>query len=150
MQPTESLENKLYRLSPDQRNEVEDFVDFLLSRSGPFRPPIFSSCDPPPLPLKNAPPPLTMVEPVHVVEIPSSLPQVINGSNGPVSALERDIQTPATAVSSNANDMVSRDYMDYGQFEQFSPGTDTVKKIRQKMTRPDDNDKTRQILDWIE
>ncbi len=30
----ESLENKLDRLPPEQRKEVEDFVDFLLFRSG--------------------------------------------------------------------------------------------------------------------
>ena len=30
----ESLESKLDRLTPDQRKEIEDFVDFLLYRSG--------------------------------------------------------------------------------------------------------------------
>ena len=29
----ESLENKLDRLTPDQRREVEDFVDFLIQRA---------------------------------------------------------------------------------------------------------------------
>ena len=60
----ESLESKLERLTPVQRQEVEDFVDFLLSRSGMIRD------IPRPLPvtppLNGAPPPLTLIEPVHI------------------------------------------------------------------------------------
>ncbi len=33
----ESLESKLDRLSPEQRKEVEDFVEFLIFRSGIFQ-----------------------------------------------------------------------------------------------------------------
>ena len=33
-QRMESLESKLDRLSPEQRKEVEDFMDFLMYRSG--------------------------------------------------------------------------------------------------------------------
>ena len=36
----ESLESKLDRLSPEQRKEVEDFVDFLLFRSGNLSSPV--------------------------------------------------------------------------------------------------------------
>ena len=31
----ESLESKLDRLTPEQRREIEDFVDFLLHRNDP-------------------------------------------------------------------------------------------------------------------
>ena len=151
MQPLESLESKLVRLSPDQRKEVEDFVDLLLSRSGPFPLLMFDSLDPSPLPIRNvAPPSLTMIEPVHLVEIPPLPPKGTIGSERHVSTSERDTQISSSGKGGCASDLISRDYMDYGQFEQSSPGTEAVKKIQRKMIAPDGNDKTRQLLDWID
>ena len=63
----ESLESKLDRLSPEQRKEIEDFVDFLLSRSGTGVVPPSTPVNNPPV-LNIAPPPLSLIEPVHAEE----------------------------------------------------------------------------------
>src|SRR5512137_335470 len=63
----ESLESKLDRLSPEQRKEVEDFVDFLLFRSGNVPAPLTAGQTP--VSFQNvAPPPLFVQEPVHLTE----------------------------------------------------------------------------------
>ncbi len=63
----ESLESKLDRLSPEQRKEVEDFVDFLLSRSGNVPAP--PAAGQTPVSFQNvAPPPLFVQEPAHHAE----------------------------------------------------------------------------------
>src|SRR5512137_14976 len=63
----ESLESKLDRLSPEQRKEVEDFVDFLLFRSGNLPSP--GAAGQPPVSFQNvAPPPLFVQEPAHHTE----------------------------------------------------------------------------------
>ena len=143
----ESLEDKLERLSPEQRKEVEDFVDFLLFRHIPFRPP--DSGSPGPMQFRNvAPLPLSLNEPVQPMEIPSSLQEDRNLSEETTSSAGKSPQSPP--ANESLNDHVSHDYMDYGQFEKSSPASDAVKRIRQKKIRPDDNDKTQHLLDWID
>ncbi len=66
----ESLESKIERLPPEQHKEVEDFVDFLLFRSG-----IVQESPVLPVPPRslNAAPPLIVQEPVHILENPPSM-----------------------------------------------------------------------------
>ena len=63
----ESLENRMNQLTPDQRKEVEDFVDFLLLKNN-FRQ---GSASPSPVPpaLLNTPPVLS-ADPVPAVQQP--------------------------------------------------------------------------------
>jgi hypothetical protein len=145
----ESLEDKLERLSPEQRKEVEDFVDFLLFQHIPFRPPDSGSHGP--MPFRNvAPLPLSLIEPVQTMEISSSLQEDSSLSEETASSAGKSTQSPPNVANESLNDHVSHDYIDYGQFEKSSPASDAVKRIRQKTIRPDDNDKTRHLLDWID
>ena len=145
----ESLENKLERLTPVQRQEVEDFVDFLLSRSGMIRD--FPGPVPVPPPFVNgAPPPLTMIEPVHIMTVP--LPENEHA--------HVDSQTPSRVpeepvgliheIAGQGDNGITGDYMDYGQFEQATPATEAVKKVKEKLAKREERDKGSQILEWID
>jgi len=146
----ESLENKLDRLAPEQRKEVEEFVDFLLYRSGNSHE---SSGSAPVTPeFRNvAPPPLSQMEPVNVTEnsspvvydaqVSGSPPPVGNGE-GPASIME---------IVTDSDDRISREYMDYGQFDKNpSPATTAVKKVKEKLQKRTENEKSRVSLDWID
>jgi len=146
----ESLESKLDRLSPDQRKEIEDFVDFLLFRSGNV--PIAPVTAPGPVSRQNiAPPPLILQEPVHIME---NLP--VGGSdsppieNSPSSHYNKDPVTPVQEITVAAEDR-TREYMDYGQFEQkTSPAITAVKNVKQKLQKREEQEKPRISLDWID
>ena len=114
----ESLESKLDRLSPEQRKEIEDFVDFLLSRSGQVCTPPNASRDTPPV-LNVAPPRLTLIEPVHVMETqPVRLQELARTDDRTAASDQRTSQFPPRSRRSVAgSDRITHDYMDYGQFE---------------------------------
>jgi len=150
----ESLENKLDRLTPEQRREIEDFVDFLIHRSG------VETNSAPSIPLQVPPPiratPALLPEMEHE-SIPESgsdgsWNQQSPGSGTLSSGLEeppaiiREILTPD-------DDQISRDYMDYGKFEQEqpSPAAQAVEKVKRKIIiQKDAQDKSRHILEWID
>ena len=148
----ESLESKIDRLSPEQRREVEDFVDFLLYRYGqaPVLQPVTRSSSP----VRNvAPPPLTLIEPVHVVEYP------VSRSPDPSPAYEREPSATGNPDASpviqelgcGTDDPVSHDYMDYGRFEQQpSPAAEAVKKVKAKLNRSEEQNRSNHLLDWID
>jgi hypothetical protein len=147
----ESLESKLDRLSPEQRKEVEEFLDFLLYRSGNSHE--FLGTSPVPLELKQvAPPPFTLPEPVHVPENP--LPKIydlprIENSSIPVRNEERI--SPLQEITPGSDDRITRDYMDYGQIEQkSSPATIAVKNVKEKIQRREEQENPRVSLDWID
>ena len=145
----ESLESKLERLSPDQRKEVEDFVDFLVFRSGNFQG--STPTTPPSLPLQNvAPPPLSLVEPLHVQE--NSPPGVYDAPapGNPSSVRNGEGPTPVREIVVDSDDRITREYMDYGQFEQRSPAIVAVKKVKEKLQKREENEKPRVSLDWID
>jgi len=147
----ESLESKLDRLSPDQRKEIEDFVDFLLFRSGNV--PIAPVTAPGPLSRQNiAPPPLILQEPVHIREnLPvggNDTPPIENSSS---SQYNKDPVTPVQEIILAAEDRITREYMDYGQFEQkTSPAITAVKNVKQKLQKREEQEKPRISLDWID
>lgn len=151
MQLMESLESKLDRLSPEQREEVGDFVDFLLSRSGRVYIPADISCDPPPV-LNMAPPPLTLMEPVHGEEtrkVGLQDPACIDEWAVPA-AREEAAPAPFQEIGSGSN-RTNHDYMDYGQFEhQPSPATEAVKKVKRKIIAREGQEKPRHLLDWVD
>lgn len=146
----ESLESKLDRLTPEQRKEIEDFVDFLLFRSGNFpAAPVTTQGQ---VTRQNiAPPPLILSEPVHIMENPSQrsydAPPIENSSL-PLNNDER--ATPIQEIIVGGEDRISRDYMDYGQFEQkSSPATIAVKKVKEKLQMREEQEKPNVSLDWI-
>ena len=147
----ESLESKLDRLSAEQREEVGDFVDFLLSRSGRVHTPADISCDPPPI-LNVAPPPLTLMEPVHDGETRTVRLQdpVHIDERGATAAREEAVPAPFQEIGSGSN-RITHDYMDYGQFEhQPSPATEAVKKVKRKIIAREGQEKPHHLLDWVD
>ncbi|MDP3562965.1 MAG: hypothetical protein Q8R70_00595 [Methanoregula sp.] len=147
----ESLESKLDRLLPDQRREVEDFVDFLLYRSGSTQgiPGPTTAIQPV---AKPAPPVIPVMVPMIMQE---TLPVVVHEQN---TRHEKSIPTgipeerysPIHEITVEVDDRISRDYMDYGQFEQSSPATEAVKKVKAKLIQKSEQDKSHHFLDWID
>ena len=141
----ESLESKLDRLTPEQRKETEDFVDFLLTRQGqPALPD--TPHDLPPV-LSAAPPPLTPIEPE-----PGGERQDIGPADraAPVAA-DEPAPAPFHEIGGGGQDRIAHDYMDYGQFEhQPSPATEAEKKVRRKITAREAQEKPRHLLDWVD
>jgi len=148
----ESLESKLDRLSPEQRKEVEDFVDFLLSRSGPVFAPLNTPVNNPPV-LNVTPPPLSLLEPGHAGEPdPVRLPGPAPTDTGAAPAVA-DESAPASfhEIGGSMPGPVSHDYMDYGKFEQHpSPATEAVRKVKRKIVAREEEDKPRHIFDWVD
>jgi hypothetical protein len=147
----ESLESKLDRLSSEQRKETEDFVDFLLSRSGQVDAPPNPTRDSPPV-LNVAPPPLSLIEPVPVEESRPVRLQDLARTAERAAPLTEDESAPAPFQEiSGGSDQITHDYMDYGQFEQHpSPATEAVKKVKRKIIAREEDEKPRHLLDWVD
>jgi hypothetical protein len=147
----ESLESKLDRLSPDQRREVEDFVDFLLYRSGSLQGvPGPTAVNPPVLP--SAPAAIPVMAPIIMQQTP---PVVVHDQNirqeEPSSLGVSEEHFPLQEIKEEVEDHISRDYMDYGQFDQQqSPATEAVKKVKAKLIQKSGQDKPHHLLDWID
>ena len=147
----ESLESKLDRLSPEQRKEVEEFVDFLMYRSvtslgSPATNPVSPDLK------KAAPPPLTVPEPVHTSEKPQQkncgFPRIENSS---LSSVNEEQVSLMQEITVGGDDRITRDYMDYGQYEhQSSPAVIAVKNVKEKLKKQGEQDKPRVSLDWID
>jgi hypothetical protein len=147
----ESFESKLDRLSPEQRKEVEEFVDFLLYRSGnshesPGTAPVSLEIQ------KVAPPLLTMSEPVQSAENPLIKGYDSHqGENSSLPVKNEEQEKPIQEIIVGGEDRISREYMDYGQFEQkSSPGTIAVKNVKEKLKKREEQEKPRVSLDWID
>ncbi|MDO9325774.1 MAG: hypothetical protein Q7T80_12565 [Methanoregula sp.] len=146
----ESLESKLDRLSPDQRREVEAFVDFLLYRSGSpqgaFSPASVNQ------PVKPAPPVIPVMAPMMMQETP---PVVVQEQNiRPVDTaylrVPDEFYSPIQEITVEVEDRISRDYLDYGKFEQQSPATEAVRKVKTKLIQKSEQEKSHHLLDWID
>lgn len=149
----ESLERKLERLSHEQRKETEDFVDFLLSRSGEAITPPNGSRDPPPV-LNIAPPLLSSIEPVHIMETQPDRLQDLARTDDRTAALATSNEAapaPFHEIDGGIQDQASHDYMDYGQFaQQPSAATEAVKKVKRKIIAREEQEKPRHLLDWVD
>ncbi len=147
----ESLESKLDGLTPEQRKEVEDFVDFLLYRSGNFPAAPGTAQSPPPL-QNVAPPPLILQDPVHIPESPPITAYDSHKDENLSQPVKNEEQaTQIKEIIVGGDDRITRDYMDYGQFEQkSSPATIAIKKVKEKLQKREEQEKPRVSLDWIE
>jgi hypothetical protein len=146
----ESLESKLDRLSPEQRREVEDFVNFLIQRSGTSSPAsAIPSAAPPPV-INIVPPPLPVQEPSMAPE-PVKVRKLIRIPDSPDPVPQED---PVTLLMQEiaVDDSLVNDYMDYGKYEQPPPSlaTEAVKRVKEKMSRKKVHAPANQILDWID
>jgi hypothetical protein len=145
----ESLESKLDRLSPEQRKEVEDFVEFLLSRSGLVFPSMNTAVNNPPV-LNVTLPPFSLPEPVHTEPGPVRLPDPARTEPRATSA-DESASAPFHEIDGGFPEGGSRDYMDYGEFEQRpSPATEAVRKVKRKIVEREEQDKPRHLFDWVD
>jgi hypothetical protein len=143
----ESLESRLERLTPEQRREIEDFVDFLLLKNTLRQSP---ATVPSPSVMLNAPPVFTAEPPPPLQVPPARMPDLINREepSSPVTGAHTD---SAIHEITAGDDRITCDYMDYGRFEQpSSPATEAVKKVKQKIIAREAEDKSRHILDWVD
>jgi hypothetical protein len=135
----ESLDNKLDRLSSDQRREVEDFVDFLLTRAAvvPATPPVPAAVPP----VMSAAPPVLSARDLSPVHAPEDT----------IAPVETDDPASLHEIIAGGDDWVTHDYMDYGKFEQQpSPATEAVKKVKQKIITRQVEERSKDILDWVD
>jgi len=146
----ESLESKLDRLSLEQRKEVEDFMDFLMYRSGnshesPGTAPVTLELQ------RVAPPPLTLPEPVQITENPLIKGYDSHqGENSSLPVKNEDQVKPIQEIIVGGEDRIAREYMDYGQYEQqSSPAIIAVKNVKEKLQKREEQEKPRVSLDWI-
>jgi len=146
----ESLESKLDRLLPEQRKEVEEFVDFLLYRSGNLHEPPVALGSPDLQ--KVAPPPLAFMEPVNTQENPQvKLYDTNQGENSSLPVNNKEKVKSIQEIVVGGDEQVTCDYMDYGQFEQkSSPATIAVKNVKEKLQKREEREKPRVSLDWID
>jgi hypothetical protein len=147
----ESLESKLDRLNPEQRKNVEDFVDFLIFRSGNSQESQGTAETPQP-PRNVAPPPLTLSEQVPFAEnLPIKLYDSHQNENVSSAVKNEDQVKPLQEIIVDGADRITRDYMDYGQFEQTpSPATIAVKNVKEKLQKREGQEKPKVPLDWID
>jgi len=148
----ESLESKLDRLSSEQRREIEDFVDFLLYRSGTLQgvsgPAVVN-----PTVTKVVPPVIPVMTPIlqdtpMVVASEQNIRQADTSSTG----MPEEPSPLIQEITVEVEDKISRDYMDYGQFEQQpSPATEAVKKVKTRLLiQKSDQDTSHHLLDWVD
>ena len=141
----DSFEGKLGRLSPEQRREVEDFVDFLLLKNNFSQ--THETADPLPQVMMNAPPVLTADLPPAQFPVRVQDLVIQDESRSPVVHAPPHVR----GIISDSDEGITRDYMDYTRFEQTpSPATEAVKKVKQKIIAREAEDTSRHMLDWVD
>jgi hypothetical protein len=149
----DSLENKLDRLTPGQRREVDDFVDFLLQQSSGTT--LVKMPVPPPSPPSGiAPPPFTVQEPSPWREPPASQQaDPIMAEETPVATPPGD-DSPVVQEITVGGDVLTQDYMDYGAYElsqrPASPAEEAVRKVKEKLIQKSGQAPSHDLLDWID
>lgn len=141
------LLNKLERLTPEQRREVEDYVDFLLFRS--------DNRPDPARPVAPVPPVLMATPPVPE-PAPAAIPPPLQPA--PAIPYHEDTLAPAAPAPDTVyeihggEDWLTRDYMDLGRFDpDHSPATEAVKKVKRKLVRREEQEKREShLLDWVD
>lgn len=145
----EPLENRIARLTPEQQQEVMDFVDFLLLKNN-LRQDLVSTR--PSLIMVNTPP--VMTPDLPFLQPVGSAPETnISAGNehSPSQTNEDHSHFDIHEIAVSGDDVITRDYMDYGKFDgQLSPATDAVKKVRHKIIAREEKEKSRHILEWVD
>ena len=141
----DSLESRMDRLTPEQRKEVEDFIDFLpLKNNFSQNSPAVSALSPV---LMNAPPVLSPEPSSAASPQPHQVQEM---------AIHEEPPLPATGTDpapSSIHEIADSDdgYMDYGKFEQVgTPATDAVKNVKRKIIARESESTSRHLLDWVD
>jgi len=141
----ESLESRMERLTPEQRREVEDFIDFLLLKNN-FRE---SNAPAPPLStvLTSAPPVLS-ADPVPAVPAPLRMQDLVIHEEPRLPVISPE---PASPVIHEIADTNEDGYMDYGMFEQAAtPASEKVRNVKRKIIAREAEEKSGHLLDWVD
>ena len=147
----EPLESRIARLAPEQQQEVGDFVDFLLLKNTIRQTPAIQ-----PSLIMVKTPPVMMPDPAPLSIPPlqpaQSLPQApLPASPAPVIHAEEELSSSIHEITAGGDDWITRDYMDYGQFdEKQSPATEAVAKVRKKIIAREEMEKPHNLLDWVD
>jgi hypothetical protein len=144
----ESLESRLERLTPEQRREVEDFVDFILQKKTLQEAPAVPY--PPPVMLNT--PPVFASDPLPAPQIPSVPLQDLMIREESASVVASTDPGPIIhEITVGNDDALTHEYMDYGRFDpQPSPATEAVKKVKQKIIARQADEKPHHLLDWVD
>lgn len=147
------LGSRLERLSPEQRRSVEDYIDFLLSRSEPQaerNPPA------PPLPVA-APPPLLVITETEQPQLPLPANSQEPGKTGSGDPPHRTATEPPglREIMTGGEDPLASGYMDYGKFEPPekvppSPADEAVRRVKAKLDRKKGEKQADALLEWVE
>ncbi len=145
----EPLEHRIARLTPDQQQEVGDFVDFLLLKNNIRQGTAGTN---PSLIMVNTPP--VMAPDLSFSQTTDPLP----GSDSwfiydrSSSDSHREPTPPAVQeITASGDDGIPSDYVDYGKSEgQLSPATDAQKKVRHRIIAREELEKTCHILEWVD
>lgn len=150
----DTLESRLERLSPEQLRSVEDYIDFLLSRSAGHTGDRMSS--PSVLPPVAAPPPLlTLDMPQPALSAPlSSQEPAITGPDRSLRKTEPEIPE-IQEIMTEKDDTRSGGYLDYGAFESpqkapSSPADEAVQRVKKKLDRKRDDTQADALLEWVD
>jgi hypothetical protein len=140
----ESLESRMERLTPEQRREVEDFVDFLLLKNNfSQNPPAVSS----PYPVQVHAPPVLTPEPVPAV-LALRMQDLVICDEPHLPAVCPDPESCGIHEIANTDE---DGYMDYGKFEQAAtPASETIKGPKRKIIARDNDKKSGHLLDWVD
>ena len=57
---------------------------------------------------------------------------------------------PVREIVVSGDDRITREYMDYGQYEQNSPAVLAVKNVKEKLQKRERTEKPQVSLDWID
>jgi hypothetical protein len=141
----ESLESRMERLTPEQRREVEDFVDFILLKSNIRQVPVNAS---PSTVMLNTPPVLS-ADPAPPLQQSGRMQELAVQDESRSPGIPAS--SPVPEITSGSQDWITRDYMDLGQYEQApSPVTEAVKKVKRKIIAREAGDTSRHLLDWVD
>jgi hypothetical protein len=154
----ESLENKLDRLTPDQRREVEDFVDFLIQRAEGIHVTVQVapvSREAPPV-MRSVAPPLISADPLPAEE--PALPPARETYVPPTVSVPVHEDAAPAVIQEIAVDDGSDGYFDYGKFEKAaspaplppSPADEAIKKVKRKLIQKSEQASKTQLLEWID
>ena len=143
----EPLDTRIARLTPEQQQEVGDFVDFLLLKNNLRQPPAQPS-----IIMVNTPP--LMVPDPNPVPPRQAAPVPDPGARppSPASIILAEESTPVIhEITAGGDDWMTRDYMDYGQFDDTpSPATEAVAKVRKKIITREEKEKPHNLLEWVD
>ena len=146
----ESLEGRIGRLTPEQRREVEDFIDFLLLKDSVCQ--TRETRTPPPQVMMNTPPVLSADSSPALQQAPIRMQDLVIREESYQRPIPPDpVISPPNQSTASEDDWITHDYMDYGKFDpQSSPATEAVKKVKRKIVAREAEDKSRHLLDWVD